>query len=92
MSELERLRKLEKEHEDIVQDLQDEVDELEDKVWELENDSTEHELMDKIEWLEERSIPVRILGLNDEMKLDFIKDNWEKITLENLEAIVANPI
>jgi hypothetical protein len=81
MSELEQLRKF-KERADIeIAELRDEVLGLVDKADDLQQDLLDIENDTSRTWIEVSSLP-------DEMKKDFIIENWEKITLENLEAIV----
>lgn len=88
MSEIERLRKLEKEHEDVVDDLEGQIQDLEHLIW--KKDCRIGELNDELSNLKGENFEV--FTMNDEMKRDFITKNWDKITLENLESIVDNPM
>lgn len=83
MSELDELRKQKEKHEEETDRLEDEVDRL---GFEIE------EYREEIGGLNSELYQYRDgFALNvmvNQQKHDFLKENWDKITLENLEAIV----
>ena len=86
-----------KELEEEVIDLEREVEDLEDKVRDLEeqidnNGFSEdvYDLEQEVEALEKRDIyPRREVTLPELMKFEFLQENWDKISLEDLENLVG---
>lgn len=89
MSEIERLRQLESDHKEIVTELNHEIGRLRQTC--KDSSHTIEDLQLQIVELEEKQL-IEEPTIQDDMKLDFILRNWDKITLENLEAIVDNPM
>ena len=86
-----------KELEEEVIDLEREVGDLEEKVQDLEEqlyncgfsedvDDLEQEVQD---WEKRDIYPRREITLPELMKFEFLKDNWDKISLEDLEKIAG---
>lgn len=73
-SEVERLELIEKE-------LKSEIGQ-----YEMEDTSYTDDLSDAIDKLENSIVPDGLL--TSEMKIDFLKENWEKFKLEALEGLI----
>jgi len=73
---------------DIVDDLKDEIFDLEDQIrdFEKEIEDMEDEKYDLESELSESLLPNKTL--DDLEKIEFIQQNWNKITYENLKKIV----
>ena len=79
MSEIERLKELIEDTKELSDNLSQGLDNIIDSVDELED--AEPDTIYDDSW------PV-CTTMEEERKRDFINENWEKITLKNLEAIV----
>lgn len=96
MSELERLRQERKEYNEGISALKDEIESLSNELSEKEDEN--EELEEKILSLEEEyqlspkhHIVIKLVEektIKDEEIEEFIQENWEKLTIENLKAIV----
>ncbi len=77
--------RLEKENTNLI----DDIDDLEYEVSGLESESNHNgNLRDEVEYLEDRNIyPRQEITLPELMKFEFLKENWDKITLEQLEEL-----
>lgn len=87
-----KVKDLEKE----VIDLEKEVEDLEERVQDLEEELDNcgfsedvYHLEQEVEDLEKRDVyPRREITLPELMKFEYLKENWDKISLEDLEKIV----
>lgn len=85
----EEVRKLKHE----IVDLEKEVEELRDEVSDLEDEP--EELRDEIQKLEDDiwDLDQKIFpdnSINDQLKVDLLQDNWEKITLDHIDKLIKS--
>ena len=78
------------EYKEEVERLEVRIIDLEEEVSDLEFEAENYDCScDEIEELEEKVIfPREEITLPEQMKFEFLKENWDKIRLEDLEKLV----